>query len=132
MGLFKANNQALVNQSETTTDIVTGLEETRLSVTTPALQNEKAPAQATNGGSGYYVQFASFGSEDEANAEFRRLKVKYAGILASVQPSISLATIGGSTRYRLEAGPLSSRDLATKICSSIVAAGEKDCLVRMR
>ena len=88
-----------------------------------------APAsQATV--SGYVVQLASFRSQTEAQTEYGRLKVKYPGIIGGLPQTISQATVAGSTRYRLGLGPLASREEATKICGSLVASGERDCLVR--
>jgi cell division septation protein DedD len=94
------------------------------------IEQPAAPAQASSAGSGYYVQLASFKSQDEASAEFGRLRAKHANILGNLPSAINPATVGGSTRYRLAVGPLASRDQATKICSSLVAEGERDCLVR--
>ncbi len=89
-----------------------------------------APVQTATGASGYYVQLASFKSQGEASAEYGRLKVKHSGILGGMSPVINPATVGGSTRYRLAIGPLASRDQASNVCNSLVAAGERDCLVR--
>lgn len=101
------------------------------SVPQPApIQQPAAPAQVASGGSGYFVQLASFKSQDEATAEFGRLKAKHAGIIGTLPSAINPATVGGSTRFRLAVGPLASHDQATKICNSLVAAGERDCLVR--
>ncbi len=94
------------------------------------IQQQAAPTQVASAGSGYFVQLASFKSQAEASAEFGRLKAKHAGIIGTLPSAINPATVGGSTRYRLAVGPLASRDEATKICSSLVAAGERDCLVR--
>ena len=69
-------------------------------------------------------------TESEASTEFGRLKAKYSSIIGTLPSAINPATVGGSTRYRLAVGPVASRDQATKICSSLVAAGERDCLVR--
>jgi cell division septation protein DedD len=95
----------------------------------PAVK-KAAPAQAASGASGYYVQLASFKSQDEASAEYNRLKARHSGILGAMSPVINPATVGGSTRYRLAIGPLPSRDEASNVCNSLVAAGERDCLVR--
>jgi hypothetical protein len=101
------------------------------SVPQPApIQQPAAPAQVASGGSGYFVQLASFKSQDEATAEFGRLKAKHASIIGTLPSAINPATVGGSTRFRLAVGPLASHDQATKICTSLVAAGERDCLVR--
>ncbi|MDP1699792.1 MAG: SPOR domain-containing protein [Aestuariivirga sp.] len=101
------------------------------SIPQPApIQQQAAPTEVASGGSGYFVQLASFRSQAEASTEFGRLKAKYASIIGTLPSAINPATVGGSTRYRLAVGPLASRDQATRICSSLVAAGERDCLVR--
>lgn len=94
---------------------------------------EPAPQQKGATGataSGYVVQLASFRSEAEAQTEYTRLKAKYPGIIGGLPPRISQAAVLGSTRYRLGLGPMASRDSASKLCNSLVAAGERDCLVR--
>jgi hypothetical protein len=100
----------------------------------PALVPAKkaaAPTQvASNGSAGYYVQLASFRSQAEATTEYGRMKAKHPDILGGLSPVINPATVGGSTRYRLALGPLNSRDQASSVCDSLVAAGERDCLVR--
>ncbi len=94
---------------------------------------EPAPQQKSATGttvSGYVVQLASFRSEAEAQTEYARLKAKYPGIIGGLPPRISQAAVLGSTRYRLGLGPMASRDSASKLCNSLVAAGERDCLIR--
>ena len=95
----------------------------------PVVKNV-APAQPATTGTGYYVQLASFKSQGEATAEYGRLKSKHASILSGMSPVVNPATVGGSTRYRLAIGPLSSRDQASNVCNSLVSAGERDCIVR--
>ncbi len=80
--------------------------------------------------SGYVVQLASFRSQDEAQTEYARLRAKYPSVIGSLPSSISQATVAGSTRHRLGLGPLATRDQASQICSSLIAGGERDCLVR--
>ncbi len=89
-----------------------------------------APEESASGGAGYLVQLASFRSEAEAQSEFSRLRSSYPDVVGSLPPRISQASIGGSTRYRLGLGPVSSRDKATQVCNSLFSAGERDCLVR--
>lgn len=95
----------------------------------PPPQPEK-PAQSGTGGSGYVVQLASFRSEAEAQTEYGRLRNKYPDVIGGLQPRIVQATVGGSTRYRLGLGPLATREQASRICGSLVAGGERDCLIR--
>ena len=92
--------------------------------------NKTPPAAKTAGGAGYVAQLASFRSQSDAQAEFNRLKGKYPDALGGKQANISTATVAGSTRYRLGVGPMASRDEAQKVCGSLLANGERDCLVR--
>lgn len=96
----------------------------------PAPTPAPAPQAQAPAANGYFVQLASFRSEAEAQAEFGRLKSKHGGLIGSYQSIISTATVAGSTRYRLALGPFGSRDQASGLCNSLVAAGERDCLVR--
>jgi cell division protein FtsN len=93
----------------------------------PAPEPQPAPPQAS---SGYVAQLASFRSEAEAMAEYDRLRAKHGTVLSGLSPRIVKANIAGGTRYRLGVGPLDSRSAALKICNSLIAAGERDCLVR--
>jgi cell division septation protein DedD len=129
-GLLRGtNDQAPAAQTATTTPIVP--EQQVASLPDPApVQRQVAPTQVASAGSGYFIQLASFKSEAEASTEFGRLKLKHASILGNLPSAINPATVSGSTRYRLAVGPLASRDEATRICSSLIAAGERDCLVR--
>jgi cell division protein FtsN len=58
------------------------------------------------------------------------LRSRYPDVVGSLPSRISQTSAGGSTRYRLGIGPLSSRDQATRVCNSLFSAGERDCLVR--
>jgi hypothetical protein len=127
LGLFRGTNDQVPE-----TQVAPAAPEQQIaSIPEPApIQQPAAPTQVASGGSGYFVQLASFKSESEASTEFGRLKAKYASIIGTLPSAINPATIGGSTRYRVAVGPLASRDQATKICNSLFAAGERDCLVR--
>ena len=95
----------------------------------PQVKQAAKPAAAPSG-SGYYIQLASFRTQGEAQSEYARLKSEHAGIIGGVASSISEATVAGSTRYRVGLGPMASREQAAKLCNSLFAAGERDCLVR--
>jgi hypothetical protein len=129
-GLFNGtNNQAPVTQTAATTPVTPQQQVASLPQPAP-VQPQTTPTQVAPVASGYFVQLASFKTEAEASTEFSRLKLKYASIIGSLPSTINPATVGDSTRYRLAVGPLPSHDQATNICSSLVAAGERDCLVR--
>jgi hypothetical protein len=95
----------------------------------PATAPAATPAVAT--GTGYVVQLASFRSEAEAAGEFRRLQSRHPQLVGALQQRIQRADLGASgTFYRLGVGPLVNKDQASRLCNSLIAAGEKDCLVR--
>jgi hypothetical protein len=92
-----------------------------------------APAPAETqvaSASGYAAQLASFRTRQEATAEYARLKAKHGPILQGLAPVVSEAQVLGSTRYRLAVGGLASRDQAAAICARLLAAGERDCIVK--
>lgn len=101
----------------------------------PSKPAAKAPAPApapetASSGSGYTIQLASFRSQSEAQDEYNRLKSSYPDVIGNLPSRISQATVAGSTRYRVGVGPLQSREQASKVCNSLFAAGERDCLIR--
>ena len=85
-----------------------------------------APAAPTGA---YVAQLASFKSKSEANAEYGRLVAKHGEIIKRYAPIIEQAEVAGSTRYRLNIGPMATSNVASNLCSSLFAAGERDCLV---
>ena len=78
---------------------------------------------------GYQVQLASFATKQEASAEYQRLSSKHGAIITRYAPLIETAQIAGSTRYRLNLGPMATNDVAQSVCASLISAGERDCLV---
>ena len=89
-----------------------------------------AVPQATLAGNGYVAQLASFNSKIEANAEYQRLSAKHGAIISRYAPIITQAQIAGSTRYKLNLGPMATNDAASSVCSALISAGERDCVVR--
>ena len=88
-----------------------------------------APPQAALTGA-FVAQLASFKSKSEATTEYSRLAAKHGPIIKRYAPIIEQASVAGSTRYRLNIGPMASSDVASNFCTSLFAAGERDCLVR--
>ncbi|MFO0993053.1 MAG: SPOR domain-containing protein [Hyphomicrobiales bacterium] len=124
--------------SASTQDQVASID-TQQRTTSSSLQPEPAPAPkaststtttTSSGGTGYVAQVASLRSEAEARAELDRLRGSYGNLIGSLSTRITKATVAGTTRYRLGFGPLPSRSEAAKLCSSLIAAGERDCAVR--
>jgi hypothetical protein len=59
------------------------------------------------------------------------LQSRHPQLVGTLQQRIQRADLGASgTFYRLGVGPLGNKDLASRLCNSLIAAGEKDCLVR--
>ena len=111
--------------------------DTQQRTTSSAVEPEQAPppkatttTTTSSGGTGYVAQVASLRSEDEARAELDRLRGSYGNLIGNLSTRITKATVAGTTRYRLGFGPLPSRSQAAKLCSSLIAAGERDCAVR--
>ncbi len=109
----------------------------QIAAITPAPEPQPVPAPEQpvqkakpSSGSSFTAQLASFRSEAEAQAEFDRLRAKHGGVLSGFSPRIVKATVAGTPRYRLSVGPLASKAQANKLCDSLIAGGERDCLVR--
>jgi hypothetical protein len=88
------------------------------------------PVQAAPTTSAYVAQLASFKTKSEATQEYKNLSAKHGAIISRYAPIISEGQVAGTTRYRLNIGPMASADVATGVCQSLFAAGERDCLVR--
>lgn len=90
-------------------------------------------APAATGSGAYVVQLASYRDEGSARSGFQDMKNRYPGVLGSYQSFISETKVGSfGTFYRLQVGPVASADAGRQICSSLLAAGEKDCIVKRR
>jgi cell division septation protein DedD len=84
-------------------------------------------------GSGYVIQLAAYRSEQEAMAQYQQLKARHGTLLGNLPPSVQQTNLGASgTFYRLGMGPVNSKITATDLCNKLIAAGERDCLVRRR
>ena len=88
------------------------------------------PAAPPAAAKGYFVQLGTLRSEAAAQTEFARLRSKYPEIVGSLQSSVTKSVVGSSTRYKLGLGPFGVKTEAAKVCSSLLVAGERDCLVR--
>jgi hypothetical protein len=80
---------------------------------------------------GYVVQMSSFRSQSDALGEYQRLVQRHPNLVGNLQSRVQEASLGQSgTFYRLGLGPIADRSSATRLCDQLIAAGEKDCLVR--
>jgi hypothetical protein len=87
-------------------------------------------ATAASSGGGYAVQVASRHSEADAKVSFHSLQGKYPKQLGGRQPLIRRVDLGAKgIYYRAMVGPFGSAEEASKLCSSLKAAGA-DCLVQ--
>ena len=104
-----------------------------LKAANPVVANAPPPAKpalALPATGAFVAQLASFNSKAEASAEYQRLAAKHGAIITRYAPLIETAQVAGATRYRLNLGPMASNEAAASVCSSLISAGERDCLVR--
>ncbi|WP_454628138.1 SPOR domain-containing protein [Bradyrhizobium cenepequi] len=95
---------------------------TRVASTNPA---------ATVSSGGYVVQVSSQRNEADAQASYRALQGKYPSVLGSQSLVVKRVDLGEKgVYYRAFAGPFSSLDQATQVCSNLKAAGGPQCLIQ--
>jgi cell division septation protein DedD len=100
---------------------------TRVATNAPA---PIAPAAASSGG-GYLVQVSSQKNEADAQSSYRVLQGKYPSVLGSQSVLVKRVDLGEKgIYYRAFAGPFSSVDQATQVCSSLKAAGGPRCIIQ--
>jgi hypothetical protein len=98
----------------------------------PPQQPAQSQASAPSTG-GYVVQLAAYRSESEALQEYQQLRARHQNLVGNLPPAVQATNLGASgTFYRLGMGPMSSKQAATELCNKLIAAGERDCLVRRR
>ncbi len=91
-----------------------------------------APSQPVSDGA-YIVQLAAYKDEGSARAGYRDLQGRHPSMLGSYQPIINQTKVGSfGTFYRLQVGPIANSQSARQMCSTLLAAGEKDCTVKRR
>jgi sporulation related protein len=88
-------------------------------------------ASVSSGGGGYVVQVSSQRNEADAQASYKALQNKYPSVLGSQSLLVKRVDLGEKgVYYRAFAGPFSSLDQATQVCSSLKAAGGPQCLIQ--
>lgn len=103
----------------------------RMANTNPTQVAPAAPAPSASGGGNFLVQVSSQRSEADAQASFRALQSKYPGVLGSQSVVVKRVDLGEKgVYYRAFAGPFSSADQATQLCSSLKSAGGPQCLIQ--
>lgn len=86
---------------------------------------KKAAPTATKVAKGIRVQLGAYRSEAEAKREWKKIQTKHKSLLGRVGMMVQQVDIPNKgTMYRLQAGPLASRDGARNMCKKLVAAGQ--------
>lgn len=80
--------------------------------------------------SSYSVQLASFRSLDAAEIAWEKIYSRAPRLLGGLTPTIVQANLidGGGTFYRLQAGPITDKDIAASLCKAL-ASHNLDCLI---
>ena len=78
----------------------------------------------------YVVQVGSKKTVRDALLTFSDMQQTYPRLLASYRPMVQKADLGSKgVWYRLRIGPISDKDVATKLCGRLKSLGHPDCLV---
>jgi SPOR domain len=97
--------------------------------TTPATPSPVTRSSAGN----FVIQIAAFRSQEEALSRYTSLKRRHSSLLRPYTSFIQRADLGDQgVYYRLRLGPIDGKEKASDLCRSLLSAGEKDCLVRIR
>lgn len=93
-------------------------------------ETQEAPAAAAEGA--FMVQLASASNQEAVEREWTRMQERHPEQLGGLSLNVERADLGDrGVFYRLQAGPLSSRDAAESLCAELKAQ-QQDCLVRAR
>ncbi|WP_366555988.1 SPOR domain-containing protein [Aquibaculum sediminis] len=93
----------------------------------PAAEQAAAPASG-----GFVIQLASVGNRDAIEREWSRMQERHPEVLGDLTLQVEEADLGErGTFYRLQAGPVPTRESADQLCARLQAA-QQDCLVRAR
>jgi hypothetical protein len=83
--------------------------------------------------SGFIIQLASHKTEADAQADYNRLLLQHGAVLGNLKYEIEQTKLNtGATFYQLHLGSFPSRQAARDMCTSLLATGERDCLVKTR
>ena len=75
--------------------------------------------------SGLRVQLGAYRSDAEASHEWKKAVAKHKAALAGLKMMVQKVEIEGKgTMFRLQAGPVKSKDAARALCKQLVAAGQ--------
>jgi hypothetical protein len=87
-----------------------------------------SPTLAPNFDGAFRVQLLAVQDEAAAAGAWTGLQAQFPGALAPLRSQVQRAEIGGSTYFRLHAGPFADRASADAVCASLQAQGA-DCFV---
>jgi septal ring-binding cell division protein DamX len=91
------------------------------------------PAQPQAQLSGFIIQLASHKTEADAQADYNRLVLQHGAVLGNLKYNIQQTKLNtGAVFYQLHLGSFASRQAAKDMCTSLLATGERDCLVKSR
>jgi hypothetical protein len=83
--------------------------------------------------SGFVIQLASHKTEADAQADYNRLLLQHGAVLGNLKYNIQQTKLNtGAVFYQLHLGSFASRQAAKDMCTSLLATGERDCLVKSR
>lgn len=102
-------------------------EVTKKEVVKPATTVAPSPVKTApvKMGKGPRVQLGAFRSEAEASREWKKMQAKYKTSLGNLSMMVQKVEIPNKgTMYRVQAGPLASKDAARTLCKKLVAAGQ--------
>jgi cell division septation protein DedD len=88
----------------------------------PTAKTPKKIAPAASGGA-YKVQLGAFKSEEEAQAQWKKITAKFSGTIGGA-PIIVKADLPNGTFYRLRASGFASEDAAKAACASLSAKSQ--------
>jgi cell division septation protein DedD len=95
----------------------------------PPADHPPSPVKAAEPASVYQVQLVAVRKREQAEGMWDKLKSKYPGVFAKLEPEIARADLGNKgVLYRLRAGPLDSEAAARSLCADLKRR-KVDCLV---
>ena len=97
-----------------------------------AASAKAAAAPVATGGKSYVLQLGAFRTQEAADAGWKLLAARHAGILGGLERYVTPADLGEKGRFfRLQAGPFPERAAANTQCAALKSSGV-DCLVVAR
>jgi len=125
-----SRNPSAANASANTPMALAAPQADPASPPSPARTAALNPTQQAPTSGGYLVQVSSQKSESDAQSSYRALQGKFPGVLGSQSLTVKRVDLGEKgVYYRAFAGPFSSSEEASQVCSSLKSAGGQ-CFVQ--